>query len=128
MGQIAHQAIGYDMCAIGFTAYEGARAADSPIEPTRDTVEFEDLMRATGLEYGASRRSQAGEYDVLRLERHGVRTRISAVGPILVVSPEARPITSGRCAFRVEGTYVPGSWVASNRAVRCLHRSTLDSP
>jgi erythromycin esterase len=52
MGQIAHQALGDETYAIGFTAYEGVRGADSPIEPTRDTVEFEDLMHATGLVYG----------------------------------------------------------------------------
>jgi erythromycin esterase len=52
MGQIAHQAIGDEMYAIGFTAYEGARGANSTIEPSRDTVEFEDLMHAAGLEYG----------------------------------------------------------------------------
>jgi erythromycin esterase len=52
MGQIAHQVMGDEMYAIGFTAYEGTRGEGHVIKPTEGIVEFEDLMHATGLEYG----------------------------------------------------------------------------
>jgi erythromycin esterase-like protein len=51
MGQRIWEAIGQEVYALGFTAYDLAAFEQAPKSDQSEEVEFEELMQATGLEY-----------------------------------------------------------------------------